>query len=83
MVCEFRPISLLNVVIKIITKVLANRLHPRIRLLIDQVESAFIKNMYILDSFACAREILAATHNSDVETNFLKLDFEKVFDSIS
>ena len=43
MVNEFQPISLLNVVFKIITKVLENRLHPHIHLLVDQVQSAFTK----------------------------------------
>ena len=33
---------------------------------------------------ACAHDILAATtHNSDIEAAFLKLDFEKAFDSVS
>ena len=32
---------------------------------------------------ACANEILAATRNSDIEAVFLKLDFEKAFDSVS
>ena len=44
MVNEFWPISLLNTVIKIIIKVLANRLHPHIHLLVDQAQSAFTKN---------------------------------------
>jgi len=80
---EFWPISLLNAIIKIITKVLANRLRPHIHLLVDQVQSAFTKNRYILDSVACAHEIIAATHNYDIEAVFLKLDFEKAFDSVS
>ena len=46
---EFQPISLLNVVFKIITKFLANRLRPCIHLLVGQVQSVFIKNRYILD----------------------------------
>ena len=80
---EFWPISLLNAIIKIITKVLVNRLRPHIHLLVDQVQSAFTKNRYILDSVACAHEIIAATHNYDIEAVFLKLDFEKAFDSVS
>jgi len=46
LVNKFRLISLLNVVIKIITKVLANRLRPHIQLLVEQVQSAFTKNIY-------------------------------------
>ena len=50
---------------------------------VDQVQSIFTKNRYILDNMACAHEIIAAAHNSDIEAAFLKLDFEKVFDSVS
>ena len=77
MVNEFRPISLLNAIFKIISKILANQLCPQIYLLVDQVQSAFTKNKYILNSVACAQEIIMATHNSNMEVIFLKLDFER------
>ena len=83
MVNEFRPISLINVIFKIISKVLANRLRPHIHCLVDQVQSAFNKNRYILHSVACAQKIIAASHNSNMKAIFLKLDFEKSFDSVS
>jgi len=44
---------------------------------------AFTKNRYILDSMACAHEILTTTRNMNAEAVFLKLDFEKAFDSVS
>jgi len=83
MINEFRSISLLNAIIKIITKVLANRLRPHIHLLVDQIQSTFTKNRYILDSVTCAHEVLAASHYFDIEAVFLKLDFEKAFESVS
>jgi len=39
----------------------------------DQVQSAFIKNCYILDNVACANEILATLHDLNIEAVFLKL----------
>jgi len=83
LVNDFRPISLLNVIIKIITKVLANRLRLHIDLLVDQVQSAFTKNRYILDSVTCAHEVLAATHNFNIEAVCLKLHFEMAFVFVS
>ena len=83
MVDEFRHVSLLNGTFKIISKVLTNRLRPHIHLLVDQAQSAFTKNRYILDSVACAQEIFAASNNSNLEAIFLKLDFEKAFDFVS
>ena len=61
---------------------LANRLHPHFHLFVDQVQSAFTKNLYIIDSVACANEILVASHDFNIEAVFLKLDFEKAFDSV-
>ena len=83
MVNKFWPISLLNAAFKIISKVLANRIRPHIHLLVDQIQSAFTKNGYIVDSVACAQKILAASHNFNLEAISFKLDFEKVFVSIS
>ena len=83
MVNEFQPISLLNAIFKIISKVLANRLCPHIHLLVDQAQSIFTKNRYILNSVACAQEILTASHNFNFEVIFLMLDFKKAFDFIS
>jgi len=83
MVDEFRLISLLIVIFKIISKVFLNRLCRFIHVLVDQVQSAFIKNRYIFDSVACVQEILVTSHNSNIEVVFLKLDFEKIFDSVS
>ena len=42
-----------------------------------------MKNRYILDSMACAHEIIVTMHDSDLEAVFLKLDFKKAFDSVS
>ena len=82
MVSEFWPISLLNAAFRIISRVIANRICPHIYLFVDQVQSAFTKNRYILDSVSCARQILAASHNFNLEAIFLKLDFENAFISV-
>ena len=40
---KFRPISLYNVVLKIITKVMANRLKPLLPWLVSQDQSSFVE----------------------------------------
>ena len=81
MINELRPTSLLKIIIKIITKVLANWLCPHILLIVGQAQSAFTKNRYILDGVTYAHEILAASRNSDLEE--VKIDFGKAFDFVS
>lgn len=79
---DFRPISLLNTVFKIITRVLANRLRGYMPLLIEESQSAFMRGKSTLDSVATAQEILSACHHKKWNGFFLKLDFAKAFDSM-
>lgn len=74
--------SVFNCSFKIITKVLANRSKSKMELHIDKSQSTFIKDRYILDSVACAQEIIATVHAHPCDAIFLKLDFEKAFNSL-
>ena len=79
MVNEFWPISLLNVIFKINSKVLANRLRPHIHSLWTKSNQPSLKTYTSLIVWL----VLAASHNSNIETVFVKLDVEKAFDSVS
>lgn len=50
---DYRPISLMHSVTKIMGKVLANRLAPHLPALVSNSQSAFIKGRSILDNFQC------------------------------
>jgi retron-type reverse transcriptase len=82
-ISEYRPISLINSVAKLITKVLANRLAPHMNELVSHAQNAFIKKRCIHDNFLYAQRVIQLLHRKKKPAFFfIKLDISKAFDSI-
>lgn len=79
---DYRPISLINSSLKIISKLLANRLRRVINSLVDTTQSAFLKGRCILDNIATAEKLIFSIHNGRLPGYILKFDFAKAFDLV-
>ena len=79
---DFRPISLVGSLYKILSKVLANRLRSVMDFVISDSQSAFIKGRQILNGILVANEVIDEAHKHKREMILFKVDFEKAYDSI-
>lgn len=79
---DYRPISVINIIPKLLSKILANRLRVVMPRLISCHQTAFIQGRQITDNFVATREILQHIASTKGSAVFLRIDFEKAFDSI-
>ena len=84
-VSDFHPISLCNVIYKIVSKVIANHLKPLIYSIILETQSAFTIDRLIKDNILIAFESL---HHKKTNCTWkkgfmaLKLDMSKAYDRV-
>nr|GEV88236.1 RNA-directed DNA polymerase, eukaryota [Tanacetum cinerariifolium] len=81
-VTDFRPISLIGSVYKVVTKILANRLTTVISDLISNTQSASVANRHILDGPFILNEVLAWCKRRRKQALVFKVDFAKAYDSV-
>ncbi|WVZ83247.1 hypothetical protein U9M48_030415 [Paspalum notatum var. saurae] len=79
---DYRPISLIHSVSKLLTKVLSVRLAPKLGRIISNNQSAFIKKRCIHDNYLTVQLICKWLHRRKVPSVFLKIDLARAFDSV-
>lgn len=80
---DFRPISLVNSVYKILSKVHANHLQHVLSSVISEAQSNFVKGRQILDDILIANELVDDARQLKKELVFFKVDFEKAYDYVN
>ncbi|GJR55448.1 RNA-directed DNA polymerase, eukaryota [Tanacetum coccineum] len=81
-VSDFRPISLIGSLYKVITKILANRLSSVLSDLVSDVQTTFVSNRQILDGPFIINELLSWCKRKKKRAMLFKVDFAKAYDSV-
>jgi len=79
---EFRPISLVGCLYKIISKAFSLRLKKVIGKIIDARQSAFLKGRGLMDSVLVANEVSEEYKRKRKSCVVFKVDYEKAYDSV-
>ncbi|GKA50427.1 RNA-directed DNA polymerase, eukaryota [Tanacetum coccineum] len=82
LVSDFRPISLIGCVYKVVSKILANRIKTVISDLVSDTQTAFVAGRQILDGPFILDELLQWCKRRSKNALFFKVDFAKAYDSI-
>ena len=79
---DYRPISMVGSVYKVIAKIMSRRLREVLPKLVGETQSAFVKDRQILDGALIANETVNWLRKKKKSSILLKLDFEKAYDTI-
>ncbi|GKU94200.1 hypothetical protein SLEP1_g7726 [Rubroshorea leprosula] len=79
---DYRPISLLGCVYKLLAKVLANRLKSVIAEIVSETQSAFVGGRQLVDSVLVLNEVVDEIKRKKQPAFVFKADFEKAYDCV-
>ena len=79
---NWRPISL-NVVYKLASSVIANRVKQTLQDIIHEIQKGFIAGRFIGENIRLIYDVLFETKQQNIPGLILSIDFEKAFDTVS
>ncbi|RVX15984.1 Transposon TX1 uncharacterized 149 kDa protein [Vitis vinifera] len=80
---DFRPISLVGGLYKLLAKVLANRIKNVVGKVVSSDQNAFVMDRQILDASLIANEVIDSWKKRGEKGLICKLDIEKAYDSVN
>ncbi|XP_074304562.1 uncharacterized protein LOC141639300 [Silene latifolia] len=82
-VTQFRPITCCNVVYKVISKLLCNRLVTVLPHIVDQNQGAFIQNRSIQENILICQDLIRLYERPNASARCLfKIDLQKAYDTV-
>lgn len=80
---HYRPISMIDSMYKVLSKLMENRLSKVLQKLISQSQSGFLPNGNITEGVLIANEVVDEVKRSNSSCIIFKADIEKAFDSVN
>ena len=80
---KFRPITLCNVLYKIISKVMENRLKPILPQIIFEEQSGYVEGRKIMDNVLLAHEMIHTLQTRKKAGMIMQLDLSKAYEKVS
>lgn len=80
---DYHPISLIHSFSKLFTKVLTNRLAPKLHELVQQNQSTFIQGRLLPDNFRAVQLSVKLLHHRNTACTLIKVDISKAFGSVN
>jgi hypothetical protein len=79
---DYRPIALCNLLYKIITKIIANRVKTSLSYGISKEQFGFLEGRQITDAIGIVQEVLHSIKVKNIKALVLKLDMIKAYDRV-
>lgn len=80
---NWRPLTLLNLDYKILSKLLARRMKSKLPYIIEEDQSGFMQNRSISHNLRKILDIICFSSNKKLETIMISIDWDKCFDRLS
>jgi len=80
---NWRPITLLNVDYKILSKTIAERIKTHLPKLINHNQVGYVKGRNIIDNIRTISDLMFITKQENIGGMIIGIDFEKAFDSVN
>ena len=81
-ITNWRPILLLNYDNKTYTKIIANKIQPKLEDIIGPEQTTAIKGRSTIENLQLSRDLMSYTNTNKIQAAVIALDQEKVFDRV-